>query len=150
MTTDTTTSGSGSRVALTGARRGALVGLRYLALAFAAVAILVMVPLVGVGVFGMEGPLNEETTSFQLHGLVGLLLWVSTLVMIILAVVARPGAFFIVIPVVLFVLLFLQGPLLGLADASTALAWVHPLNGLICAGLAAYLGLRARARLRGA
>ena len=134
-----------------GYRMGALKALRFTSLGWALVALLLQVPLAGVGLFGIrsddfgsDGKADpDKVTSFDAHAIVGFGLWAVTLVLIGLAIAARAGKAFIIISVVMFVQMFAQGPLLGAGDSHYQLGFLHPLNGIVAAMLAGYMAMKA-------
>jgi hypothetical protein len=135
----------------TGYRPGPLKALRFTSLGWALVALLVQVPTAGIGLFGLrsddfgsDGKADpDKVTSFDAHAIVGMALWAVTLVLIVLAIAARAGKTFIIISVVMFVQMFIQGPLLGAGDSHYVLGFLHPLNGVVAAMLAGYMAMKA-------
>jgi hypothetical protein len=142
---------SAAAPALTNYRRGPLKALRFTSLGWALVALLVQVPLAGIGLFGLrsddfgsDGKADpDKVSSFDAHAIVGYGLWAATLVLIGLAIAARAGRTFIIISVVMFVQMFAAGPLLDAGDAHYVLGFLHPLNGIVATMLAGYMAMKA-------
>ena len=69
------------------------------------------------------------------------------LVIVILALIARPGTRAVVLAAVMFVLAFLaQSVLAGLADNTVLFGGLHALDGLAILGIAAFLYVSVRRR----
>jgi hypothetical protein len=115
---------------VTGLRRGAFLGFRWVLLAFLLMGV-VQIFLAGLGVFRLQG-----------QGLAGI-----ALVILILAVIARPGARAIIGSAVLVLLTSLMQSLLaGLADNHAIYGGLHALDGLLILGIAGYLYVWSRRR----
>jgi hypothetical protein len=99
---------------------------RYVA-ALIVVTILVAVFLAGAGIFG-------ATTDFDPHKITGTVVQIETLVLLVLALVARVSR---VQTLVLFVLAVIQGFLVNFSNGW--LKALHPVNALLIFGLVAYL-----------
>ena len=128
------------QAATSGVRRAARAGYRWLLLVFL-LAVAVQIFLAGLGVFDLDGHKlgSSGETAFDPHRLNGNIMSAVALVLLVLILVARPGARLIVQAVVLFLLMAVAQPLL--ADAGEDQAWVGGLHAIIGVGL---LGLASR------
>lgn len=119
---------------LTGFRKKADVGLVYTAMLFALLG-LVQIFLAGAGVFGHD---------FDMHVTLGRILSVVALLVLVLAVVARPSKSAVVGAVVLVVLA--AGATSAFANLGWDSAWLgglHALSGIVAVIIADSLGRRA-------
>jgi Family of unknown function (DUF6220) len=125
---------------LTGYRAGALKALRWGALLFLVLGA-VQIFLAGLGVFDLDGRQlgSSGETAFDPHRVNGNIMSAVALLLLILVLVARPGARLIVLTVVLFLLMAVAQPLL--AEGGEDQAWVGGLHALVGIGL---LGLASR------
>lgn len=88
------------------------------------VALLGQVFLAGLGVF-------DSPSTFITHRNVGYLLGFATLVILGLAIVARPGRLVVTLSVVLLVQFALQSVLVALRVDAPVVAALHPVNGVL-------------------
>jgi hypothetical protein len=130
---------------LSGARRGALVAYRWLLLAFL-LAGGAQIFLAGLGVFSLDnGDAASSSSAFDTHRALGFTLAGAAVVILILALIARPG----VLPTSLAGVLVVQTGLLqsllaGLADNTALYGGLHALDGLLVLGIAGFLYASAR------
>jgi Family of unknown function (DUF6220) len=128
----------------TGLRRAAQAGYRWLLLAFLALGA-VQIFLAGLGAFRIDNLGVSGDTAFAPHRAVGFAMAGVALLILVLALVARPGLRAVMGSVVLFLLVFLvQSLLASLADNTVWFGGLHALDGLAILGLAAFLYLAAR------
>ena len=128
----------------TGLRRAAQTGYRWLLLAFLALGA-VQIFLAGLGAFRIDNLGVSGDTAFAPHRAVGFAMAGVALLILVLALVARPGLRAVMGSVVLFLLVFLvQSLLASLADNTVWFGGLHALDGLAILGLAAFLYLAAR------
>jgi hypothetical protein len=141
------TSSTGTRspeTTKTGLRRAAQTGYRWLLLAFLMLGA-VQIFLAGLGAFRLDNTGVSGDTAFAPHRAVGFTMGGVALVILILALIARPGTRAVVLAAVMFVLAFLvQSVLASLADNTVLFGGLHALDGLAILGIAAYLYLAAR------
>ncbi len=127
--------------AYSGLRRGALIGYRWVLLAFLLLGV-VQIFLAGVGIFSLDGQELGATgeTAFNPHRSLGFGLGGLALIILILALIARPGARSIVLSVVIFLLAFLaQSILADLGEDTPVFGGLHALDGLAILGIAGFL-----------
>jgi carbon starvation protein CstA len=126
---------------LTGVRRGAFVGYQWLLLAFLLLGG-VQIFFAGLGVFNLDGQelgANGET-AFGPHRNLGFAMGGLALIILILALIARPGARAIILSAVMFLLAFLaQSLLAGLGEDSPVFGGLHALDGLGILAIAGFL-----------
>jgi hypothetical protein len=137
ISVDTTTTTS----AYSGLRRGALIGYRWVVLAFLLLGV-VQIFLAGLGVFSLQGQELGAAgeTAFNPHRSLGFGMGGLALIILILALIARPGARSIVLAVVMFLLAFLAQSLLGgLGEDTPVFGGLHALDGLAILGIAGFL-----------
>jgi hypothetical protein len=128
----------------TGLRRAAQAGYRWLLLAFLVLGA-VQIFLAGLGAFRIDNLGVSGETAFAPHRAVGFTMGGVALVILILALIARPGTRAVVLAAVMFVLAFLaQSVLASLADNTVLFGGLHALDGLAILGIAAFLYLAAR------
>ena len=128
----------------TGLRRAAQAGYRWLLLAFLALGA-VQIFLAGLGAFRIDNLGVSGDTAFAPHRAVGFAMAGVALLILVLALVARPGVRAVLASVLLFLLVFLvQSLLAGLADSTVWFGGLHALDGLAILGIAAFLYLAAR------
>lgn len=126
------------------ARRAALVAYRWLLLGFLLLGA-VQIFLAGLGAFRLDNTGVSGDTAFAPHRAVGFAMGGVALVILILALIARPGTRAAVLAAVMFVLAFLaQSVLASLADNTVLFGGLHALDGLAILGIAAFLYLCAR------
>jgi hypothetical protein len=127
--------------ALTGARKGAFVAYRWALLVFLVLGV-VQIFLAGTGVFSLHGREigTAGETAFSPHRAVGFTMSAVSLVILILALVARPGNRHLIGAAVLFVLTgFAQSLFAGLGDNTAFFGGLHALDGVAVIGLAGFL-----------
>jgi len=133
----------------TALRRGAYHGYQWLLLAFVLLGV-VQIFLAGLGVFRLQDQTlggDGGDTAFAPHRAVGFTLAGIALLILLLAVVAGPGARAIAASAVLVVLTSLvQSLLAGLAEDHALYGGLHAFDGLLILGIPAYLYLRSRRR----
>jgi hypothetical protein len=135
-----------SRSELTGARRGALAAYRWFLLGFLLLGA-VQIFLAGLGAFRLDNTGVSGDTAFAPHRAVGFAMAGVALVILILALIARPGTRAVVLAVLLFVLAVLvQSVLASLADNTVLFGGLHALDGLAILGIAAFLYVSVRRR----
>jgi Family of unknown function (DUF6220) len=120
---------------------------RYARIAFAGlawlfvVAIVIQVFLIGLGLFG-------DVSYRQTHIEFGYSMGILVLLLLIAAVVARPGLRTLGLVIGLFVLYIVQTVLPNAKQAYPAIAALHPVNALLIFGLALYVARSAMALAR--
>jgi len=131
---------------LTGLRRGAFLGYRWTLLAFLLAGV-VQIFLAGLGAFRLQDQAGAGDSAFAPHRALGFSLGVVALVILVLAVIARPGARAIAGSAVLVLLTTLMQSLLaGFAEDHVIFGAFHALDGLLILSLAAYLYYWSRRR----
>jgi hypothetical protein len=131
---------------LTGLRRGAFLGYRWALLAFLLAGV-AQIFLAGLGAFGLADQGQAVDTAFAPHRTLGFTMAGIALLILVLAVIARPGARAITGSAVLVLLTSLMQSLLaGLADSLAVFGALHALDGLLILGIAAYLYFWPRRR----
>ena len=133
---------------VTGLRRGAFLGYRWALLAFLLAGV-TQIFLAGLGVFRLqgEGLAAGGDTAFAPHRALGFTMAGIALLILVLALIARPGARAITGSAVLVLLTSLMQSLLaGLGEDHAAYGALHALDGLLILGIAGYLYARARRR----
>jgi hypothetical protein len=146
MTENTATIDSVTRATPSGLRRGALAGYRWLLLAFLLLGV-VQIFLAGLGVFALDGQKVGASgeTAFDPHRTLGFAMGGIALLILILAVIARPGARAITMTVLLVLLVNLMQSLLGgLGEDTPLFGGLHALDGLAILGIAGYLHASSR------
>ena len=131
---------------VTGLRRGAFLGYRWALLAFLLAGV-AQICLAGLGVFRLQNQGLEAAgdTAFGQHMALGFAMAGIALLILILAVIARPGARAIAGSAVLVLLTSLvQSLLAGLGDDHAVYGALHALDGLLILGIAGYLYAHAR------
>jgi hypothetical protein len=131
----------GSVRSVTGLRRGAFLGYQWLLLAFLLAGV-AQIFLAGLGVFRLEdqGLAAAGDTAFAPHRALGFSMAGLALLILVLAVIARPGARAIAGSALLVVLTSLvQSLLAGLGEDHAAYGALHALDGLLILGTAGYL-----------
>jgi Family of unknown function (DUF6220) len=130
---------------LSGVRRGSLVAYRWLLLAFL-LAGGAQIFLAGLGVFSFgDGDAAGGSSAFDAHRALGFTMAGAAVVILILALIARPG----VLPMSLAGVLVVQTCLLqslldGLADNTAVYGGLHALDGFLILGIAGLLYASAR------
>jgi Family of unknown function (DUF6220) len=129
---------------LTGLRRAAFLGYRWALLVFLLAGV-AQIFLAGLGVFSVEDHGVAGDTAFAPHRTLGFTIAGLALIILVLALIARPGARAITGAVVLVILTSLMQSLLaGLADSQAVFGALHALDGLLILGVAGYLYARSR------
>ena len=130
---------------LSGVRRGALVAYRWLLLAFL-LAGGAQIFLAGLGVFSFgDGDTAGGSSAFDMHRALGFTLAGAAVVILILALIARPGVLPMWLAGVLVVqTCVLQSLLDGLADNTAVYGGLHALDGFLILGIAGFLYASAR------
>jgi hypothetical protein len=126
---------------VTGLRRGAFLGYQWLLLAFL-LAGAAQIFLAGLGVFRLEdqGLAAAGDTAFAPHRTLGFTMAGIALLILVLAVIARPGTRAIIGSAVLVLLTSLvQSLLAGLGEDHAAYGALHALDGLLILAIAGYL-----------
>jgi hypothetical protein len=125
-------------------RRAAQAGYRWLLLAFLAIGA-VQIFLAGLGAFRIDNLGVSGDTAFAPHRAVGFAMGGVALLILVLALIARPGVRAVIGSVLLFLLAVLvQSLLASLADNTVWFGGLHALDGLAILGIAAFLYLAAR------
>jgi hypothetical protein len=140
--------GSVTATRATGLRRGAFLGYRWLLLAFLLAGV-TQIFLAGLGVFRLqgEGLAAGGDTAFAPHRALGFTMAGIALLILVLALIARPGARAITGSAVLVLLTSLMQSLLaGLGEDHAAYGALHALDGLLILGIAGYLYAQSRRR----
>ena len=128
----------------TGLRRAAQAGYRWLLLAFLVLGA-VQIFLAGLGAFRIDNLGVSGDTAFAPHRAVGFAMGGVALLILVLALIARPGVRAVIGSVLLFLLAVLvQSLLASLADNTVWFGGLHALDGLAILGIAAFLYLAAR------
>jgi hypothetical protein len=131
----------GSVRPVTDLRRGAFLGYQWLLLAFLLAGV-AQIFLAGLGVFRLEdqGLAAAGDTAFAPHRTLGFTLGGIALLILVLAVIARPGARAIAGSALLVLLTSLvQSLLAGLGEDHAVYGALHALDGLLILGTAGYL-----------
>ena len=133
---------------LTGLRRGALLGYRWALLAFLLAGV-AQIFLAGLGAFRLQdqGLAAAGDSAFAPHRALGFGMAGIALLILVLAVIARPGARAIAGSAVLVLLTALMQSLLaGFAEDHVVFGALHALDGLLILSIAAYLYYWSRRR----
>jgi hypothetical protein len=130
---------------LSSVRRGALIAYRWLLLVFL-LAGAAQIFLAGLGVFSFG---NNDTaggsSAFDTHRALGFTMAGAAIVILILALIARPGVLPVCLAGVLVVqTCLLQSLLATLADNAALYGGLHALDGLLALGIAGFLFASAR------
>ena len=139
---------SGATTPVTGLRRGAFLGYRWALLAFLLAGV-AQICLAGLGVFRLQEQGLEAAgdTAFGPHMALGFAMAGIALLILLLAVIARPGTPVVIGSLVLVLLTSLMQSLLaGLGEDHAVYGALHALDGLLILGIAGYLYSRARRR----
>jgi heme/copper-type cytochrome/quinol oxidase subunit 1 len=131
---------------ITGLRRGAFLGYRWVLLAFLLAGV-VQIFLAGLGAFRLQDQAGAGDSAFAPHRALGFSMGVIALVILVLAVIARPGARAIAGSAVLVLLTSLMQSLLaGFAEDHVVFGALHALDGLLILSIAGYLYAWSRQR----
>ena len=129
---------------LTSVRRGALIAYRWLLLVFL-LAGAAQIFLAGLGVFSITSHGASTDSAFSAHRSLGFMMGGAAVIILILALIARPGALPLALAGVLVVQTgLLQSLLAGLADNAALYGGLHALDGLLALGIAGFLYASAR------
>jgi hypothetical protein len=129
---------------VTGLRGAAFLGYRWALLVFLLAGV-AQIFLAGLGVFSVVDHGVAGDTAFAPHRTLGFTISGLALLILVLALIARPGARAITGSVVLVLLTnLMQSLLAGLADSQAVFGALHALDGLLILGVAGYLYARAR------
>ena len=127
-----------------GLRRGAFLGYRWALLVFLLAGV-AQIFLAGLGVFRVVDHGVSGDTAVAPHMALGFAISGLALLILVLALIARPGARAITGSVVLALLTnLMQSLLAGLADSQAVFGALHALDGLLILGIAGYLYAHAR------
>jgi hypothetical protein len=130
----------------TGLRRVAQAGYRWLLLTFLVLGA-VQIFLAGLGAFRIDNLGVSGDTAFAPHRALGFAMAGVALLILVLALIARPGVRAVIGSVLLFLLAVLvQSLLASLADNTVWFGGLHALDGLAILGIAAFLYVSARQR----
>jgi Family of unknown function (DUF6220) len=133
------------RAATSGVRRAARTGYRWLLLAFL-LAVAVQIFLAGLGTFSFDTG-RQATGAFSAHQGLGYALGAASILILVLALAARPGRLALWLAAAMAVQAFLLQSLLdGLADNTVAFGGLHALDGFLIAANAAVQYALARRR----
>jgi hypothetical protein len=137
---------------LTGVRRGALLACRWVLLAFL-LAGGAQIFLAGLGVFSVTGQGASADSAFSAHRGLGFAMAGAAVLILTLALIARPGVLPLALAGVLVVqTCLLQSLLAGLAGNAALYGGLHALDGLLVLGIAGFLyasDRRWRSRMAG-
>lgn len=129
---------------LTGARRTAFLAYRWLLLAFL-LAAGAQIFLAGLGVFSVTGHGVSTDSAFAAHRGVGFAMGSAAVIILVLALIARPGVLPLALAGVLVVQTNLvQSLLAALADNTALYGGLHALDGLLILANAGFLYVSAR------
>ena len=105
----------------------------------------VQIFLAGLGAFRIDNLGVSGDAAFAPHRAVGFAMAGVALLILVLALLARPGVRAVIGSVILFLLVFLvQSLLVSLADNTVWFGGLHALDGLAILGIASFLYLAAR------
>jgi hypothetical protein len=133
---------------VTGLRRGALLAYRWALLAFLLAGV-AQIFLAGLGAFRLQdqGLAVAGDSAFAPHRALGFSMGVIALVILVIAVIARPGARAIAGSAALVLLtMLMQSLLAGFAEDHVIFGALHALDGLLILSIAAYLYFWSRRR----
>ena len=129
---------------LSAARRGAFLAYRWLLLAFL-LAGGAQIFLAGLGVFSVTGHGASTDSAFSAHRGLGFAMGGAAVIILVLALIARPGVLPLALAGVLVVQTNLvQSLLAGLADNAALYGGLHALDGLLALAIAGFLYVSAR------
>jgi hypothetical protein len=144
--TDSSTDSPTDATTFTGARRIGLLTMPPLSMLYLALGV-VQIFLAGYGVFDLNGAQlgSKDETAFGPHRFVGLLMTVVALLLLIAALVARPGRRLVIMAVSLLVIVaVLQGVLASAGEDTPLFGGLHALFGIGSLGLASTILAGAR------
>jgi hypothetical protein len=126
----------------TGVRRAVLAAYRWILLAFLVLGI-IQIFLAGYGAFRLNGG-ELGPAAFDAHRGLGFAMGGVALLILLLALAARPGRRAIILATVLFLLAFVAQSLLASAGEQTpSIGGLHALDGLLILGIAGFLHSQA-------
>ena len=130
-----------------GPRRYPLAGYRWLLLAFL-LAGSAQISLAGLGVFSFgDHDVAGGTSAFDAHRTLGFTLAGVAVIVLLLAVITRPGVLAVVLSGVLVVqTTLLQSLLAGLGDNAALYGGLHALDGILVLAIAGFLYAMSRRR----
>src|SRR5690348_8451961 len=130
----------------TGLRRGALLAYRWAVLAFLLAGV-AQIFLAGLGAFRLQDQAGAGDSAFAPHRALGFSMGVIALLILVLAVTARPGARAVAGAAALALLtMLMQSLLAGFAEDHAVFGALHALDGLLILSIAAYLYFWSRRR----
>jgi Family of unknown function (DUF6220) len=136
----------GTATPITGLRRGALLAYRWTLLAFLLAGV-AQISLAGLGAFRLQDQAGAGDSAFAPHRALGFSLGVVALLILVFAVIARPGARAVAGSAVLVLLTgLMQSLLAGFAQDHVVFGALHALDGLLILSIAAYLYYWSRRR----
>ena len=142
----TASTGHVTAAPVTGLRRGAFLGYQWTLLAFLLAGV-TQIFLAGLGAFRLQDEAAAGDSAFAPHRALGFSMGAIALVILVLAVIARPGARAIAGSAVLVLLTTLmQSLLVGFAEDHVIFGALHALDGLLILSIAAYLYYWSRRR----
>ena len=124
-------------------RRGALQALRIGSMVFGT-AVVVQFYLAGTGIFGAGLNPIWKASSLDAHRLFGNILAALAVVVLIIAIIARPPARILIATIAMLVLTGVEGLVAGLGRTSAYLAAFHPVLAAVILGLAFVIPLWTR------
>jgi heme/copper-type cytochrome/quinol oxidase subunit 1 len=131
---------------ITGLRRGAFLGYRWALLAFLAAGV-AQIFLAGLGAFRLQDQVGAGDSAFAPHRALGFSMGLIALLILVLAVIARPGARAIAGSAALALLTgLMQSLLAGFAEDHVVFGALHALDGMLILSIAAYLYYWSRRR----
>ena len=138
--------GTSQKVPVATLRRGAFRGYQWALLAFLLAGV-VQIFLAGLGAFRLQDQVGAGDSAFAPHRALGFSMGVIALLILVLAVIARPGARAIAGSAVLVLLTgLMQSLLAGFAEDHVIFGALHALDGLLILSIAAYLYYWSRRR----
>ncbi len=138
--------GQDTTAPITGLRRGAFLGYRWTLLVFLLAGV-AQIFLAGLGAFRLQDQAGAGDSAFAPHRALGFSMGAIALVILVLAVIARPGARAIAGSAALVLLTnLMQSLLAGFAEDHVIFGALHALDGLLILGIAAYLYFWSRRR----
>jgi uncharacterized protein DUF6220 len=131
---------------IAGLRRGAFLAYRWTLLAFLLAGV-VQISLAGLGAFRLQDQAGAGDSAFAPHRALGFSLGLVALLILVFAVLARPGARAVAGSAVLVLLTgLMQSLLAGFAQDHVVFGALHALDGLLILSIAAYLYYWSRRR----
>ena len=138
--------GTGQEMRVATLRRVGFRGYQWTLLAFLLAGV-VQIFLAGLGAFRLQDQAGAGDSAFAPHRALGFSMGAVALLILVLAVIARPGTRAIAGSAVLVLLtLLMQSLLAGFAEDHVVFGALHALDGLLILSLAAYLYYWSRRR----